>query len=118
MIDVTTAIEVEWLLQRYELFDIADGERFSLLLHQVVQVGNVGSVMSSIVEVNDLAAHDWLERAHLVWQVLELDAGELGWGSSSGATHTFLDQVVQHVSTNVCLCNMSLSLPKTKTRKI
>jgi len=74
MVDVTSAVEVERLLQRYELLDVAGGEGFGLLLHQFVEVCDVRSVMSAVVEVNDLTAHDGFERSHLPWQVLELDA--------------------------------------------
>ena len=90
MVDVSTTVEVEGLLQRYKLLDVGSGEGLGLLLQQVVEVLNVRSVVSAIVEVNDLTTHDGLERTHLPRQVLELDAVHAG-RHCGGTAHAFLD---------------------------
>ena len=92
MVDMTAAVEVERLLQRYKFRDIGGGKCLGLLLHQVVEVRHVRSVVSAVVEVNDLTTHNRLERTHLPWQVLELDAVHVG--RRCGTAHAFLDQVV------------------------
>ena len=44
-----------------------------LLLEQVVQVVHVSAMMPAIVEVEEVARDDWLERAKLIWQLLQLN---------------------------------------------
>ena len=50
----------------------------SLLLKEVVKVGDVGPVVLAIMIIEGLAAHDWLKGSHLIGEVLQYHTAWLG----------------------------------------
>ena len=54
------------------------GLALSLLLEEVVKVGDVGPVVLAIMIIEGLAAHDWLKSAHLEGEVLQDHTAWLG----------------------------------------
>ena len=54
------------------------GLALSLLLEEVVKVGDVGPVVLAIVIIEGLAAHDWLKGSHLEGEVLQDHTAWLG----------------------------------------
>ena len=54
------------------------GLALSLLLEEVVKVGDVGPVVLAIMIIEGLAAHDWLKSSHLEGEVLQDHTAWLG----------------------------------------
>ena len=63
-----------------------------MLLHQVVEVVDIGTMVLAVVEIEGFTTHDRLERANLIRQVLKLDT-TLG----NRGIQALLDQVVDHL---------------------
>ena len=63
---VTTAVELNLLLERDHLFEVSLVQGVKLLFHQLVEIVHVGTVMLAVVEVQELATDNGLERTHFV----------------------------------------------------
>ena len=93
VIDVTTSIEFDCLRVANSFTKVSSSQCFCLLLEQLIQIVNVGSVMLSIVEVESHTRHDWFKSSKFVWQVLELHSCNLSWYCS---TESSLDNSALH----------------------
>ena len=94
---MATAIESQSRLKAESLCELASGLSLSLLLKQIVEIVHVRAMVLAVVEVKQMTAHDGLERANLVGQVLELDAV----GSGHSTRQVLANHVVDH---GVFLC--------------
>ena len=94
---MATSIESQSRLEAESLRELASGLSLSLLLEQIVEIVHVRAMMLAVVEVEQVAAHDGLERADLVGQVLQLDAV----GSGHSTRQVLANHVVDH---SVFLC--------------
>ena len=78
VIKMTTTVEVDQLLQGNEISDVACCEGLSLFLEQLVQVVNIATMMLTEMQVENMTAHDRLESAKFIRQLLKLDPFERG----------------------------------------
>ena len=89
---MATTIESQCCLKAESLRELASGLSLSLLLKQIVEIVHVRAMVLAVVEVKQMTAHDGLERANLVGQVLELDAV----GSGHSTRQVLANHVVDH----------------------
>lgn len=73
VVEVTTTIEFDFLLESDGAGEVTTGLRLGELLNQGVEIVDIRSVVLTVVEVELLAGHDGLERADFVRKVLQGD---------------------------------------------
>lgn len=93
VVKMTTTVELNALGKGNGSLEVAASVGLGLLLHQLVKVVDVGAMMSAVMDIEGLSAHDGLKRSNLVRQMLQGDAGNL-----SGSTEILLNEVVNHSS--------------------
>ena len=74
------------------------------MLHQVVEIVDIGAMMLPVVEVQREATHDRLESSHFVGQRFQLDAGSVIYFSAE----ILLYDVVDHASNVPKLIRLNL----------
>ncbi len=73
VVEVATTVEADELLQANLLLQVSLVHGVDLLLHQLIEVVNIGAVVLAVVEVHQVSTHHGLECTKLVREVLKCD---------------------------------------------